>query len=307
MITNFDDFCTWAFVVIDDLYQAVKPALKHSGPPAACTDSELITLAIVGECKGWNNETELISEWHNYRHLFPVLPERSRFNRRRRNLMGVINLIRQAILNLLDLAQDQQTAIDSLPLPVIEFKKAHLAASRSYWSSQGAGYGRVASKKQTIFGYKLHLLVTLNGVILDFELAGANQADLPVGLELLESHQQLTVVADKAYISQVKQQHLQKSRHIELITNPRRNQKAAQAQTGRLKRARLINHFRQIIETVNGQLAEQFKIEVNRAHSFWGLCARLYTKLAGHTLSIYLNRLLGNPAFLKVKALAFPI
>ncbi len=98
MITNFDDFCTWAFVVIDDLYQAVKPALKHSGPPAACTDSELITLAIVGECKGWNCETELISEWHNYRHLFPVLPERSRFNRRWRNLMGVINLIRQISL-----------------------------------------------------------------------------------------------------------------------------------------------------------------------------------------------------------------
>src|SRR4051794_6799711 len=106
MITNFDDFCTWAFVLIDDLYKPLKPLFSHSGPQSQCSDSELITLAIVGECKGWDQETELVSEWHNYRHLFPVLPERSRFNRRRRNLMGAINAIRQAILNILDLAQD---------------------------------------------------------------------------------------------------------------------------------------------------------------------------------------------------------
>ncbi|HEU5103152.1 MAG TPA: hypothetical protein VFU22_29225 [Roseiflexaceae bacterium] len=40
--------------------------------------------------------------------------------------------------------------------------------------------------------------------------------------------------------------------------------------------------------------------------AFWGLCARLYTKLAAHTLCLYLNRLLGNPDRLRIKALAFP-
>lgn len=302
MITNFEDFCTWAFVLIDDLYNSLEPRINHSGPKAACSDSELITLAIVGECKGWNQETELVSEWHNYVHLFPILPTRSRFNRRRRNLSGTINALRQAILKLLDLAQDRQCAIDSLPLTIIEFKKAHFAPSRSYWKSRGARYGKVATKKQTIFGYKLHLLVTLNGVIVDFELAGANEADLTVGVELLQGHNYLTVIADKAYISQSVQDRLHKEQQLVLLTNKRRNQKVAvPPQT-----SNLTNHFRQIIETVNGQLAEQFNIECNLAHSFWGLCARLNTKLAGHTLSIYLNRLLGNADFLKVKALAFP-
>ncbi|RJP50276.1 MAG: IS982 family transposase, partial [Anaerolineaceae bacterium] len=60
-------------------------------------------------------------------------------------------------------------------------------------------------------------------------------------------------------------------------------------------------------ETVNAQLSNQFKIEVNHAHTFWGLCTRLYTKLAAHTLCIYINRILGKPAFLQIKALAFPI
>jgi len=47
--------------------------------------------------------------------------------------------------------------------------------------------------------------------------------------------------------------------------------------------------------------------EINHAHSSWGLCVRLYTKLAAHTLHVYLNRLLGNPEWLRIKQLAFPV
>ena len=64
---------------------------------------------------------------------------------------------------------------------------------------------------------------------------------------------------------------------------------------------------RQVIETVNSQLGEQFHIETNHAHSFWGLCTRLVTKLTAHALSIYTNRLPGKTHFLQIKALAFPI
>ncbi len=67
----------------------------------------------------------------------------------------------------------------------------------------------------------------------------------------------------------------------------------------------LINGARQIIETVNSQLDEQFGIERNRAHTFLGLYTRLYSKLAAHTLCVYLNRLLGEPDFLHIKQLAF--
>ena len=50
----------------------------------------------------------------------------------------------------------------------------------------------------------------------------------------------------------------------------------------------------------------QFAIEKNSAHTFWGLCTRLISKLTAHTLCIYINRLLGKPDFLQIKALAFP-
>ena len=78
----------------------------------------------------------------------------------------------------------------------------HLVPSSSNdWACYGADYGRVESKKQTIFGYKLHLLVTTRGVIVDFALAPASDPDLSVGNELLCGHHNKQVIGDKAYIS----------------------------------------------------------------------------------------------------------
>jgi hypothetical protein len=95
---------------------------------------------------------------------------------------------------------------------------------------------------------------------------------------------------------------LWRTNRLRLWTLPRKNQKEQLPKPLR----RLFNAVRQIIETVNDQLNEQFHIETNHAHSFWGLYARLYTKLTAHTLCIYINRLLGKSDFLQIKSLAFP-
>jgi hypothetical protein len=289
------------YVMVDDIFQQIAWLFKRPGPTPDCSDSELVTMAIVGECRGWDLETEMLSYWQEHRHLFPHIPSQSRFNRRRRNLMHSFNLIRQVVLQSLDIGQDHQTVIDSLPIPVVQF---HLVpGSTGEWAAHGATYGKIPSKKQTIFGYKLHLLITLGGVILDFELAPANASDSEIGFELLAEHTDLTTLGDKAYISAAKAQELWQHHRIRLCTLPRRNQKHQLPKPVQ----QTFNAVRQIIETVNGQLTEQFHIEINHAITFWGLCTRLYTKLAAHTLSICLNRLLGNPDFLHIKALAFPI
>jgi len=300
MITDFDDFCTWMFVIIDDIWQVIGPLYRRPGPASDCSDSELLTMAIVGECREWDKETNLVGEWQNYRHLFPVIPERTRFNRRRRNLMGAIDHLRQMVLRVVDVAQDGQCVIDSLPVPVVQF---HLVpASTGDWAAHGATYGHCATKKQTIYGYRLHLLITLGGAIVDFELTSANADDRDAARDMLPAHPGLTVIGDKGYISAPLAAELWEQCRIRLLTLPRANQQAQLPPDVR----RLINQVRQIIETVNGQLTEQFQIETNHAQSFWGLCARLSTKLTAHTLCLYLNRLLGNPEWLQIKALAFP-
>jgi len=306
MIDTFDDFCLWTYVVVDEVWQRLAPLFRRPGPAPDCSDSELLTLALVGECRGWAMETELLSQWQEHSDLFPVLPSQSRFNRRRRQLAGAFNLVRHAILGLLDAAADHQCVIDSLPVPVrVPFGRFHLvpgSAAKADWQAAGAAFGKVTTKKQTIFGYKLHLLITMGGTILDFALAPANAADLTVGEELLWEHANLDVIGDKAYISDAVAAALWEQRQIALLTIPRRNQKRQLPPTI----CRMLNGARQIIETVNDQLDEQFHIEVNYAHTFPGLAARLHTKLAAHTLCLYLNRLLGKDDILQIKSLAFP-
>ena len=223
MITDFDDLCLWTYVIVDDMLIKLAPLLRRPGPCPDCSDSELIAMILIAECKGWDIETELLSEFSQHPHLFPILPCQSRFNRRRRNLGAIINQIRRLLLADIEGASEQLCIIDSLPIPVMQF---HLVpSSTNNWSCYGANYGRVESKKQTIFGYKLHLLVTASGVIVDFELAPASANDLLVGYELLCGHQDKQVIGDKAYINtQIKDQLAQLNR-IELITLPRRNQK----------------------------------------------------------------------------------
>jgi hypothetical protein len=188
--------------------------------------------------------------------------------------MQAFNLIRRVVLEWLDLTQDRQCLIDSLPIPVVQFYL--VPSSTGDWKAYGATFGKVPSKKQTIFGYKLHMLVTLRGVILDFEL--------------LTEHTDLHVLGDKGYISAYTAAQLWQQNRIRLITLPRRNQKKQLPSSVK----HLFNAVRQAIETVNGQLSEQFNIETNHAHTFLGLCTRLHTKLAAHTLCIYINRFLGK-------------
>jgi hypothetical protein len=273
MITDFDDFVTYMYVLIDDIWQQSGHLYHRPGRSPECSDSELLTMAIVGECREWDKETNMLAEWRTSPHLFPILPERSRFNRRRRNLAVACNHIRQMVLAVLDLAQDKHCVIDSLPIEVVQF---HLVpCSSGDWAAYGATFGSCPTKKRTIYGYRLHLLITLGGTILDFELTSANADERDAASDLLFDKRDLTVIGDKGFISEPLANELVAAANVRLLTLKRRNQHQREAPEAR----RLINQVRQIIETVNGQLTEQFGIETNHAHSFWGLCARLYTKL----------------------------
>ena len=85
------------FVLVDDLYKKVAPKAVKKRPninKAILSDSEVITIALCGEIMGIDSE----KAWYsfvkkNYRHLFPKMCDRSQFNRTRRNLTQVMNLI----------------------------------------------------------------------------------------------------------------------------------------------------------------------------------------------------------------------
>lgn len=301
MIHTFADLCTYAYVIVDELYHALAaPHDRRPGPRSQFSDSEVITLTLVAELLGLDEESAFLRYLaRNHPTLFPRLPERSRYNRRRRQLIEVSNRIRAGVMQLtlghLAPQERELAVIDSLPVPVVGF---HHARGEHRWYGE-ADYGHVASKRQTIFGYKLHLLIAHGGLILDFALAPANHSDPTLSEQLLIDKAGLTVLGDKGYLNAALQELLAWHNDLTLLTPKRANQRVQLSAA--LTAA--INHFRQIIETVNSQLVEQFRLQRNRAKSVSGLCARVQAKLAAHTLGVYLNCLLGQP-LLALKPLA---
>ncbi len=295
MITSFADLCTYIYVVIDDLYQAViAPQDRRPGPRAACSESELITLTLVAELTGQDEEGPFLAYVRrNHPTLFPRLPERTRYNRRRRRLTAVTNQLRiallQGLLRRLDATERALCVIDSLPLPVVGF--GHARGSHRWYGE--AAYGHNAAKKQTFYGFKLHLLATQTGVVLDFALVPANRADGDLTLPLLGETAHIVVLGDKAYLNAPLQATLAQRNAVTLLT-PRRTNQVPDPHPHPL--TPLLSSLRQAIETLNAQLAGQFRIERNRAKSVPGLCARVQAKLTAHTIGIYLNEWLGYPS-----------
>lgn len=299
MISSFDDFCLYVYTLVDDFWKIEGQRFRRPGPPPVCSDSELLTMVLVGECRGWDVETEMLQQWQAHRDLFPNQPSQSRFNRRRRQLTDAFALLQQLFVRQLDLAAEQICIIDSMPLPVVAFQHAPRAGVE--WRMHEAGYGWAASKKLSFYGYRLHLLTTQQGLILDWEVVSAPVRDLPVAVELLASRTDLTVLGDKAYIHRDVAAELKQNQNITLLTLPRANQRQQLPKGFR----RPFNSTRFIIETVISQLVGQFRIQRNHARTFRGLAVRLHSKLTAHTLCIFLNRLLAVPDFLQIKHLAF--
>ncbi len=221
-----------------------------------------------------------------HRDRFPHQPHRTRLNRRRHRLSDTLTLLRQRLLTLIDYAQDRYCVIDSMPVSVIGFHLVPGAAGVEHWRDHGADFERVTTKKQTIFGYKLHLLVTLTSVIRDFVLTPASANDVAIAPELLGGHQDLVVLGDKGSISAPLAAALREELWVTLLTPLRSNQKPPRDRAF----VRMLNGVRQIIETVNDQLTDPLRIGRNQAHTFAGLRARLESKLTAHTLCIHINR-----------------
>jgi hypothetical protein len=117
--------------------------------------------------------------------------------------MQAFNLIRQVVLRSLDLSMDRQCIIDSLPTPVVQF---HLVP------------GSAGDLRAFIFSYRLHLLITMCGLILNVGLTLTNTTNLEAGFEMLSQHTDLEGIGDKAYISAAKAAELWEHNCIRLRT-----------------------------------------------------------------------------------------
>lgn len=302
IIDTFEDFILLVYTIIDDLYHQFVPtsvSQRRNVDTAKMSDSEIITLSICGELAGIDSENAWYSfVKRNYRHLFPRLCSRTRFNRTRRALLQVTELLRQKLTHSFPIPTSRYFVIDSFPLPVCKFGRARYCRS---FRVDGANYGKCPSKKETYFGFKVHALITIEGYITAFEITPASVDDREGLRDFAENHLCLTVLGDKGYTEEQLWEDMQE-KGICLMSLKPSNHKNNWPKEVR----QVIFRFRRRVETVFSQLSEQLNAEKVLAKSFRGLCTRLQNKILGHNLCMAFNSIFREPCDIgKIKHLIF--
>lgn len=288
--------------MIDDLYQQFVPlhvSKRRNHQYSKMSDSEIITICICGELAGIDSENAWYSfVKRNLRHLFSDFCSRTRFNRTRRALLQVTELIREKLISAFPIPRSRYYVIDSFPLPVCKFGRARYCRS---FRTDGANYGKCPSKKETYWGFKVHALITLEGYITAFEITPASIDDREGLRDMAENQLNLIILGDKGYTGERLSLDM-REKGICLMSLKPSNYKENWPKAIR----QLIFRFRRRVETEFSQLSEQLNAERVLAKSFHGLCTRLVNKILGHNLCMAYNAIFGEPCEIgKIKQLIF--
>ena len=288
-IGNFEDFITFIFILVDDLYKESAPdcvKFRRNIKSAILSDSEIITIAICGELLGIDSEKAWLSfVKRNYSHLFPKMCDRSRFNRTRRNLLQTMNLIFFKLSSYFTEDLNEWVIVDSFPLEVCKFGRAHFCKS-----FVNATYGFCPSKKQPYFGYKVHVSTTTSGFVLKFEVTPANVDDREALPDIIEERDRV-IFGDKGYVSKLLEETFRFKGQM-LLALKKNNAKENWTKEMR----HFIFKVRRRIETTFSQLTCQLNIERVMAKSFYGLLTRLLSKILAFDICIFINKIFDKPS-----------
>ena len=281
---DLSTFIVAVFCLIDDRLKGLG-RLRGRGPAPTLCDSEVLTIEVVGEFLGLDEDTELFAYFRrHYAHFFPNLlhVHRTTFTRQAANLWKVKERLWQELLALTP--HDPTFAIcDSMPLPACLFARAY----RCKRFRGEAAFGKDTLLRQTFYGFRVHFRLCWPGVITRISVAPANAHELSVLPEITEGTSGL-IVGDRNYHSPETKEELART-GIELLA-PYSSKKRDPTP----KRSALLSHFRYRIDTVFSQLTERYSVKRVWARDLWHLASRLLRKVLSHTVAFLLNHRMGN-------------
>lgn len=279
-----DIVTTW-FVLVDDAYRRFiakrgKP-LRASGTEPPFADSEVITVSLIIETFFQGHEEVGYAFVTQYmRDLFPRLVDLDRFNVRRRELIVVIEALRQDFRDQKLDAADRVRLTDSAPITLMTYSRGARCVSvvgHEY-------FGVVTSKKSKVFGLRLHVTTTANQLIDEWLLAPASYVDGKVLEALVENQQDLIVIGDKGYTDAALEERLWQTRRIQLLPLRRKNEKRQWPAEIR----KILGRVRHHVETVFSVASTTFNLEHPRGRSLAGHVVRVATIILAHTLSFFM-------------------
>jgi hypothetical protein len=277
------DLLLEVFCLVDDEMQDLNLGrLRQRGPLPTLSDSEVLTIEIVGEFWKLNTDRDIVRHFRQY-HAgeFPGLAKihRTTFARQAANLMRVKQLIQQRLAQKLA-GLDPVWLADSMPVHACQFARAKFC--RRFAGVADYGYDHLI--KRTFYGFRLHLRTTREGLILAYELASARQNEAAV-LPELNPPAGSTGIGDRGYGGEPLRESMAQS-GVKLLA-PRRRK--CEDRPGDKERAAALASLRYRIETVNGQQADRFEMKRTWARDIWHLCHRVARKILSHTVMIGLT------------------
>lgn len=254
---SLEDLFVHVYVLVDDWLK--ENELRFTLPKQrsqVASYGELFTIAIVGELVAQPYES--IWYWlvgQSYRHLFPKLPEYSRYHRVVRNAE---KLWADLALAMLEGSTGKFKIIDAKPLPVVKGKRADWA--KCLEASKGF------STMGMVYGFKLHALVNERGLFERWSFAAAHHHEAALVPELTEGIAR-GVIGDKAYLG-----------YDQIVTPKRKNMAEPSIWT------KALNRLRKRVETSFSVLVGSLTLHTAQVKTFRSLRARVNLKIAVHNL-----------------------
>jgi hypothetical protein len=336
MATDLDTFLTTVYCIVSDLYRAhfAKHKPKRRGKRPEMSDEEVLTLMIVAQWQAQRSERafvrKVVSHWQSY---FPHMLSQSQFNRRTRDLAGVMSALGPALAWQLS----QQWGglvyeiIDGVPVPLM--RRCRGDRHRCFANEAAVGVG--GSDRDYYYGVKLLTAVNNHGLITGFVFGPANTEERWLAEALLRWRAfpdapppvaaDLEAVLPKWRPSRGKRRGptgpiapatgvgqatvalcladlgfagLAWQRHWQLDYQAEiltQTCFAGQAQAARW--AQQLHRLRQVVEELNAFLVACLGLCFPRARTFWGLLTRLAAKVAACNFARLFNHLQGRPVF----------
>ena len=281
MLADLDLLLIAVFCAADDLLPARPRNAKRM-----LTDAEVVTLCVAQSIMGHTSDERFLRVARKQlAHLFPVLPKRPGFHKRRERLSDAIETLTGVFACDSPGFRDDLVLVDSTP---VECARS-IETTRRSQLADAADYGYCASHSRYFWGFRLHALFGLDGTPRALALMSPKASERDVCLALLARIQRqghLTVVADKGYASRDFERAA--AELDATVCRPRRKDEPG--------RGPHLAPIRQRIESIFQTCKDLLTLERHGARTLHGLRTRINTRFLTLAAAISLNHRLGRPS-----------
>jgi len=272
MISNLVE----VYCLASNLTKKIDQHMKKSnvGRKGILTRADYITIAIIKQerCIRTNRDLYELIKYCMQRD-FPAMPSYQQFCEGLESSFMYLAIIGQILAQMNRSQEKDEYIVDASAMPICKT----IYANQSSLGQGLADYGKTL--EGWFFGFKIHLIINKNMEIVSFKFSPASTADIAALDEKMVCGLKGFLIGDKGYISSKKTELFLRN-GLHLITRPRKNMKKIPV----TKKVLSLLSKRQLVETVFGQLKDNFMFICRKVRSVQSFFAHACAALVSYML-----------------------